>query len=160
MKTTHYFLTTAILFASLSMTGCKEEKDADTSFTVEKLNQSNNDFAKTLVAKNADAAANMYTEDGSLLNPNEPTIKGRANIKKDFQGLINNGLVDLTINIDESGSADDLGYQIGNYELKFKDSTGNIAAFKGRFTEILKRDKDGKWLVNSTMFNSAEPAAK
>ena len=83
MKTTTKFLALTVVVLLLSVTACKEETKTAPSkpATIEELGQMNRDFAKALVAKDATAAANLYTENASLLPPNEPMVTGRENIK-------------------------------------------------------------------------------
>jgi len=154
MKSKNKFLFIAIVITAFSFLGCREKAKESKSATVEELGQMNRDFAKALVAKDATAAANLYDEDASLLPPNEPIVKGRANIQKYWQAGIDAGIVDASVHTIDAKSDGDLGYEIGTYELKIKDSTGNITVDKGKYTELLKRDSSGKWMSIYGMWNS------
>lgn len=71
------------LFFALS--SCNE---APKSATAEELSQMNRDFVKALNVKDAVAVANCYTEDATVLSPNEAPVKRRANIQKYWEGAI------------------------------------------------------------------------
>ncbi len=141
-------------------TGCKEEKPVIKSATMEQLGQPNRDFAAALIKKDAQSAANIYTEEASILPPNEPIIIGRENIKKYWEGLIEAGLIDVKVQTLDAKSDGDLGYEIGSYELKFQDSTGKTYLDKGKYTEILKRKPDGNWVSIFGMWSADSPEPK
>jgi ketosteroid isomerase-like protein len=159
-KTTLSPFVAIILLIALSIIGCKGKTTEHKSATVEELGQMNRDFAKALVAKDAAAAANLYAKDASLLPPNEPIVNGRANIQKYWQAGIDAGIVGASVHTIDARSDGDLGYEIGTFELKFKDSTGNISVEKGKYTELLKRDSSGKWMSIYGMWNSDSAAEK
>lgn len=126
--------------------------------TVEELGQMNRDFAKALVAKDAIAAANLYDENASLLPPNEPIVTGRANIQKYWQTAIDSGLISASVKTIAASSDGDLGYEIGTFELKFQGKDGVIITDIGKFTEVLKRNSEGKWMSIYGMWSANEPA--
>ncbi|HXH86467.1 MAG TPA: DUF4440 domain-containing protein [Nitrospira sp.] len=159
MKTTIRLTTFAavVILSSLAMIACKQSV-VSKSATVEELGQMNRDFAKALLAKNAAAAAMLYDENSSLLPPNEPIVTGRAKIQEYWQGLIDTGIVDVSVHTIDARSDGDLGYEIGAYELKLAGKDGKTTTDKGKYTEILKRDPNGKWISICGMWNSNEPA--
>jgi uncharacterized protein (TIGR02246 family) len=160
MKSKTTFLFIAIALATFSFLGCQEKSPENKSATMEELGQMNRDFVKALTAHDAAAAANLYAEDASLLPPNEPIVKGRANIQKYWQAGIDAGIVDASVQTIDAKSHGDLGYEIGRFEMQIKDSTGNITVEKGKFTEILKRNAEGKWMSIYGMWSTDAPAAK
>jgi ketosteroid isomerase-like protein len=127
--------------------------------TVEELGQMNRNFAKALVAKDANAAANLYTENASLLPPNEPIVTGRENIKNYWQGAIDAGLIAASVKTIDAGSDGDLAYEIGTFELKFQAVDGTIITDIGKYTELLKRNSEGKWMSIYGMWSNNEPAS-
>jgi ketosteroid isomerase-like protein len=117
--------------------------------TAEELSQMNRDFVKALNAKDAVAAAKCYTEDAMILPPNEAPVKGRANIQKYWEGAIA-----AEVATAETGSNGDLGYEIRRLQMKIKMPDGKIIVERGKYTELLKRGADGKWLSTHGMWNS------
>ena len=75
----------------------------------------NRDFAKALNAKNAVAAANCYTEDATILPPNEAPVTGRANIQKYWEGALAAGAFDVHVATISTNSNKDLGYEVGRF---------------------------------------------
>ncbi len=115
---------------------------------------------KALLAKDALAASNCYAEDATILPPNEPIVTGRANLQKYWQDFIDAGLVDGSVSTIATGSNGDLGYEIGTAELKMKGADGKISIEKIKYTELLKRNAEGKWVSIYGMWNQVpEPTA-
>lgn len=121
--------------------------------TAEDLSQMNRDFAKALNNKDAVAAANLYTEDATELPPNEAPITGRDKIQQYWQAAIDAGTFNVSVATTATGSNGDLGYEVGRYELSIKDSTGKITTEHGKYIELLKREKDGKWKSTHGIWN-------
>lgn len=156
MNTKKNFLRFGIvaLFLIFSATSCNEQPKPA---TVHELGQMNRDFAKALIAKDAAAAASVYDENASLLPPNEPIITGRANIQAYWQGAIDAGLIDAKVETIAAGSDGNLGYEIGTFELKLQLEDGSIMVDKGKYTEILQRNAEGKWISLYGMWSANEP---
>ena len=143
---------TILLF--IAMTGCTEKTESDKPATPEELSQMNKDFAKALNDKDAVAASLLYSEDASLLPPNEPIVTGRENIKKYWQAFIDAGITNVSVSTISTGSNGDLGYQIGRFQLSYPGADGKMIVEKGKFTELLKRTTDGKWISIYGIWNS------
>ncbi|MGC1203809.1 MAG: DUF4440 domain-containing protein [Flavobacteriaceae bacterium] len=160
MKTAKFTCLILTLLLASSLMSCKEKEtttvEPKKSATVEELGQMNRDFAKALLAKDATAAANAYSETASLLPPNEPIVTGRENIKNYWQGAIDAGLITASVKTIDAASDGDLGYEIGTFELKFQAEDGSIITDIGKYTEILKRDTDGKWVSIYGMWSANE----
>ena len=131
-------------------TGHEEAKPA----TAEELSQMNRDFAKALNDKDAVAAANCYTEDATVLPPNEAPVSGRANIQKYWEVAVAAGAFDVKVASISTGSNGDLGYETGRFQMSTKDSTGKVVTENGKYIELLKRGADGKWKSTHGIWNT------
>jgi uncharacterized protein (TIGR02246 family) len=148
-----------LLFGSV-MTGCNNQSETNKSATAEELSQMNRDFAAALNNKDAVAAANCYTEDATVLPPNEAPVSGRANIQKYWEGAIAAGAFDVAVATISTGSNGDLGYEIGRFQMSIKDSTGKVTTESGKYIELLKRGEDGKWKSTHGIWNTDTLALK
>lgn len=157
MKKTTFF--TASAMGILLFAACRQTPTVKPA-TAEELSQMNRDFVKALNAKDAVAAANCYTEDAMLLPPNEAPVKGRANIQKYWEGAIAAGAYDAEVATTTTGSDGDLGYEIGRLQMKIKMPDGQIITERGKYTELLRRGADGKWLSTMGMWNTDTLALK
>ena len=156
MKTQTNFvqLTVIAVLLFVIMIGCTEKTQAPEAATTEELSQMNKDFAKALNNKDAMAASLLYSEDASLLPPNEPIVTGRENIKKYWQAALDAGTTDVSVSTISTGSNGDLGYEIGRFQLSYPGADGKMIVEKGKFTEILKRTADGNWISIYGMWSS------
>ena len=144
----------------LIVAGCNapaKEKPA----TAEELSQVNRDFAKAMNAKDASAAANCYADNAVILPPGQPNVTGREAIQKYWQGFLDGaGFVDASVSTVATGSNGDVGYEIGTADLHLKGPDGKIVTEKIKYSIVLKRNAEGKWLQTYDMWNSvAEPVA-
>jgi uncharacterized protein (TIGR02246 family) len=141
------------LLIILSILGSCNNADKSKPATSEELSQMNRDFVKALNAKDAVAAANCYTEDATLLPPNEAPVTGRANIQKYWEGAIAAGAFDVDVASISTSSNGDLGYDVGRFQMSTKDSAGKVTTEHGKYIELLKLDKDGKWKSTHGIWN-------
>ncbi|WP_163712672.1 YybH family protein [Mangrovibacterium lignilyticum] len=164
METTSKIVTllaTALVLSTL-LSCSQQSKDSKVaelpqSATVEELGQMNRDFAKALTAKDALAAANLYDENASLLPPNEPIVTGRTNIQAYWQGAIDAGIIDASVKTIDAKSNGDLAYEIGTFTLRFSGAANDTIVEVGKYTEILKRNEEGKWISTYGMWSSNDP---
>lgn len=137
-----------VLLALTLFVGCTNSDKSSTKnlkpVTEEELSQMNRDFVKALNAKDGVAAANCYTEDATILPPNEAPVKGRANIQKYWESAIAAGVFDAEVATTETGSNGDLGFEIGRLQMKTKMPDGKVVVERGKYIELLKRGADGK----------------
>lgn len=164
MKTTTKIFTLLFITVVLSTTfSCKQEnknsKKAVISkpATFEELGQMNRDFAKALNAKDALAAAVVYSENASILPPNESIVTGRANIQAYWQGAIDAGIIDATVKTIDAKSEGNLGYEIGTFTMRFHGANNDTIVEVGKYTEILERNEEGYWISTYGMWSSNAP---
>ena len=153
-NTKFLLLTIIVILLFVAMIGCKEKTETPKTATPEELSQMNKDFAQALNNKDAEAASLLYAEDATLLPPNEPIVTGRENIKKYWQGALDAGTTDASVSTISTGSDGDLGYEIGRFTLSYPGPDGKMIVEKGKYTEILKRTPDGKWISIYGIWNS------
>lgn len=160
MKTNPFAPILAVAVALfLVMAGCNAPASKAPA-TPDELSQMNRDFAKALNARDAAAAAKCYTENATLLPPGEPLVTGQAAIQKYWQGFLDAGYVDGSVSTIMTGSDGNVGYEIGTADLRMKVPDGKIITEKVRYTELLKRNADGKWMSTHGMWQPvAAPAA-
>jgi uncharacterized protein (TIGR02246 family) len=149
-----------IILSFSVMTGCNNQNESNKTATADELSQMNRDFATALNNKDAMAAANCYTEDATVLPPNEAPVSGRDNIQKYWEGAIAAGAFDVAVATISTGSNGDLGYEIGRFQMSIKDSTGKVTTERGKYIELLKRGEDGKWKSTHGIWNTDTLALK
>ena len=102
------------------------------------------DYETGWKAGDAAALARLFTEDGFVLSPGQPPVKGRAAIQKLYNGKGS----PLSLRAFAYAMHGDVGYIIGGY------SSEPGMPDDGKFTLTLRKDEHGRWLIVSDMDNS------
>ena len=109
------------------------------------------DYEGAWSKKDAVGLAKLFAEDGFVLAPGSPMVRGREGIERHYRG--SGGPLSLrAVAYATEGS---VGYIIGAFSAR-----AGIAD-QGKFTLILRRDGAGKWWIVSDMDNgNGRPALK
>ncbi|MBS0660933.1 MAG: DUF4440 domain-containing protein [Verrucomicrobia bacterium] len=102
------------------------------------------DYEKAWTAKDAAALAKLFVADGFALPNGLPAVRGTAALEKFYT---TSGGSPLALRALAFGTSGDLGYILGGYA----DGPGQPDI--GKFTLVLKRGSDGRWLILSDMDN-------
>lgn len=94
--------------------------------------------------------AQLFAEDGFVLSPENPAVRGRAAIRQFYSGP--GGL--LWLRAIAFATEGNVGYIIGGYS----DRPG--VPDHGKFTLTLRKDASGRWLIVSDMDNGNTPLPK
>lgn len=94
-------------------------------------------------AFDADALAALFSDDGFVLRPGHPPVRGREAIAKTYEGL--GGPLHLrALAFEQDGS---VAYIIGGYRGRAQGRDS------GKFVLALRRDADGNWWITADMDN-------
>ena len=151
----------ACLALMLIASGCestpKDTRAADET-TIRALDAQ---WAKSAAAKDLDATVGYYSDDASLLAPNSPIASDKQSIREAWNALLGAGasLTWQATKVDVAHSSD-LAYVVGSYQLMTNDPKGSVAADRGKFVEVWKKQADGSWKTVADIFNSDLPAQK
>jgi ketosteroid isomerase-like protein len=108
-------------------------------------------FTVYVVQHRDSMASALYAENATLMPPNQAMVQGRTAIRawiKNFPPL--KQFVASPIEINGRG---DLAYVRGTFQMLFE----NGATDRGKYLEIRRREKDGRWLAIADIFNSDLP---
>jgi ketosteroid isomerase-like protein len=154
------------LLGSLTLSfGCAAQQPAappDTRAADEAaIRKADADWSKTGEAKQLDQWMTFYTDDATLLPPNEPMATNKDAIRKSIGDLLALPGLDLKwqptkVEVSRSG---DLGYSLGTYEMTANDPAGKPFSERGKYAEVWKKQADGSWKCAVDMFSSDLPAA-
>ena len=118
------------------------------------------DWSNVAQAKQLDAWVAYYSDDATVLPPNEPIAASKDAIRKTIGDLLSLPGVNLKwqstkVEVARSG---DIGYSFGTYEMSFNDPKGNPTTDHGKYVEIWKKQADGSWKCAVDTFNTDLPA--
>jgi len=101
------------------------------------------DYESAWQAKSASKLAALFAEDGFVLSPGKPPVRGRNDIEKNYQGAGG----DLSLRAYAYKTDGKVGFIIGGYSAK------KGTPDEGKFTLTLVKAADGRWLIMSDMDN-------
>ena len=105
------------------------------------------DYESRWAAKDAAGLSRLFAEDGFILRPGNPPVRGRAAIEEAYKG--HGG--PLHLRALAFSHADSVGYIIGAYAEKAGDPD------IGKFILTLKKDAQGRWMITADMDNGNTP---
>jgi ketosteroid isomerase-like protein len=106
------------------------------------------DYEQAWRTGDAKALAGLFSEDGFILQSNQPPARGRAAIEAAYAGQ---GSSPLRLRALAYAAEETTGYIIGAYTY------GNNVGDTGKFTLTLKRVAGGPWMIVSDMDNTNAP---
>jgi ketosteroid isomerase-like protein len=142
----------ATSFTSCTMSGGSVLSEADKAAISKATNDINQAFNAT---KDYKAYANAYyAEDATILYPNSEAVKGRDAIIANLSNFGSTMNVFPTI-LDINGK-DDLAYVYGTVKM---ETDVRVELDHGKYLEIWKKQKDGRWQVIYDIYNTSIPMA-
>lgn len=102
------------------------------------------DYEQEWEAGNVTALARLFTEDGFVLRPGHPPVRGRAAIEESYRGASG----DLHLRALAYSAEGSVGYIIGAFAYGSADAPDG-----GKFILTLRRGADGRWLITADMDN-------
>jgi ketosteroid isomerase-like protein len=133
-----------------------QQSDAETA-----IRKADMDWAKAAQTKKVDAWMAYYSDDATILPPNEKAAASPAAMRKSIGDLL--GSPDLSIlwepNKVEVAKSGELGYSYGSYHLNFSGPGGKPIEDRGKYLEVWKKQKDGSWKCSVDMWSSDLPPA-
>lgn len=106
------------------------------------------DYEQAWRAGDPAALAALFSDDGFILQPGRPPVRGRSRIKSAYEGQ-GGGALNLRALAFMVG--DSVGFIVGAYGY------GDAARDMGKFTLTLRRGAGGRWLIFSDMDNGISP---
>lgn len=143
------------------LAGCNAQADHRAPLDDEQaINAMYDRFSHAYATLDPDVVANLYTTDALYLSGTSAISKGRTAIRANFASFFERSRrdnIELAISfrsVDRSFD-DDLAFDVGYYQITFKEATGNTRTSVGKFVVVLKKQTDGSWQFHVDGYNSA-----
>ena len=165
MKQSQGRIVIATLFFGTLILGCAQQQPtappdtrAADEAAIRKLDM---DWSNAAQTKQVDAWVAFYSDDATVLPPDEPMASGKDGIRKSIGDLLALPGLNLKwepkkIEVSKSG---DMAYSLGTYEMALNDPKGNPIMDRGKYVEVWKKQADGSWKCAVDTFNSDLPPA-
>jgi uncharacterized protein (TIGR02246 family) len=114
----------------------------------------NKQFTDAFGRGDAAGLANLYTVGGQLLPPHSEVVAGRDAIRAFWQGALDAGLKDATLDTVEVDYAGESAVEVGRYTLR---GEGGQIADVGKYVVVWKSEGGG-WKLHRDVWNTSRPA--
>jgi len=106
-----------------------------------------------------DTFVNRILDDANLLPPDAPMARGKEAIRGVIAMLeaVPGYSITWSAAAADVGSAGDLGYTMGTYEITMEGPEGTPVRIDGKYLTVWKKQADGAWMVTLDMFNADGP---
>lgn len=115
----------------------------------------NQHFMDAFGRGDAAGLATLYTAGGQLLPPNSAVVAGRDAIRAFWQGAMDLGLKQATLDTVEVEGTSDTAVEVGTYTLR---AAGGQVADTGKYVVVWKTE-GGIWRLHRDIWNTSQPAA-
>ena len=112
------------------------------------------DWSNAAVAKNVDAVASFYAEDGVAYPPNAPIAVGRAAARTVWAANFAVPGFQISWKANAAGVAKSLGWTAGTYQASFNAPDGKKMVENGKYVTVWRKGADGKWKAIHDIWNS------
>jgi uncharacterized protein (TIGR02246 family) len=154
------FPTYALLFVlglSLALLSCAQPEEWDVAAVRKVIEETNAKFTEAFNRGDAAGVAALYTDDATVMPPNDEMVKGRQGIQDLLNGFMQMGGKDLTLTtVDVSGSGN-TAYEIGKYSFTLQPEGQAAMTDSGKYVVVWKRQADGTWKLHVDIWNSDMP---
>ena len=108
------------------------------------IKSANAKWDATFNAADADALAQLYTADATLVPPTGTTIQGTAAIREFWSGLFTAGFKAHKIELVSTREEDKLTIVVGKWQATGPDENGVPKQYGGQLVNILEAQADGQ----------------
>lgn len=144
--------------------GCTQiNKDADVEADIAAINELYDQYCIHANAGDLDNFLSLWEDNAIRMEPDNPSIIGKENIRKFFQVSFELFSINVAIYGDtEIQISEDMAFSRGTYTLSLTPKEGGPTThIDGKWLDILKRQTDGSWKIYIDMVNfNASPVVK
>jgi ketosteroid isomerase-like protein len=138
----------ALLLCALLAAACESPKAARLRADKAEVEARLQHYSALMLAMDSPGIAAMFAQDGEMVNPSRPPIRGPAAIEKYLSGFSD---FHVLSNVDEPLSIvidGDSALQTGTYRQSVRSPQGKVFETSGRFEIAWVRDSSGEWLLS------------
>ena len=106
-------------------------------------------FSDAFTRQDPVAIAAMYTTDATLLPPDSEMMRGRDAIQNFWQGAMNMGIKEASLETVSVESRDDLAYEVGKFRMSMEV---DAASMTGKYVVVWKVEGDA-WRMHVDIWN-------
>jgi len=142
-----------VLLAGIGASFAQKSNGSADEQAIRKLDK---EWSAAAQSKDVSKTVSYYAEDASAFPFNAPIATGKEQIQKVWTGLMAMPGFSLSFAPTkiEAAKSGDLAYDVGTFELKFNDASGNPTTEVGKYVVVWKKQPDKRWKVAADIFNT------
>jgi len=143
------------------MTACSSNVPTSQNADVAAVRSVEIAWVKDIATKDVDKFASYYSDDASVLLPNQMMITGKDNIKAALKPMLADPNFALTFQSTRgvASKSGDFVYVIGTYSMTSSSPRDQKPVTdQGKYLTVFKKQADGSWKAAADMVNSDLPA--
>lgn len=119
-----------------------------------KITQINAQFDQAFNTKNAAGIGALYADNAVVMPaPAGEPVVGAANVAAFFNGLIQAGVIEHKLTMDEAVEDGNLAYQRGKWAAAMLSENGEKQTFGGNVHLVYRKQADGNWKAVTHIWN-------
>lgn len=138
-----------LAFGAMSNVNASQPSPQEAQSAAAKLGQL---YDSNYAAKNADAMAQLYSEDGTLVSPSGKIIKGRAALRQYYENRFSSGAKEHHIHVIDASVQGNGGFSIAEFSVEVPKGDGTFRRETGHIIAVYVKDSGG-W-----HFRAVEPS--
>ncbi len=147
MNRTKWFLAGSAVVIALSVGGCSSSNSASSGLAdAGTLDETLDRYEKLILKMDNDGLADLFAEDGELVNPGEPVVKGREAIRKFLKTFTEYKVLEESMHADSTVIMGTKAMQVVHFHQKVTIPNGQTLDVSGRI-KINWVARDGKWFI-------------
>jgi uncharacterized protein (TIGR02246 family) len=152
-----FVLSVAAALAACSSPSLQSGQPADTRASdAAAIRAADAEWGQAMQAKDVDKSVSFYADDAILLGDKGPAMRGRENIRNEFQKMLSHpsGTVAFTNTGVEVARSGDIAWDYGTYKYTGLDKSGKPMTETGKYLTVWKKQSDGTWKAFADMDNT------
>jgi ketosteroid isomerase-like protein len=111
-------------------------------------------FANAVAEKDAKALVDWYENDGIVLTPNIPMVRGSSALGDLFQGMIDGGVQAIEFDTTDLVEDESLVVEVGRSRVHVELADGTSVTDPGKYLVVYRRQADGSLKMVFDAFSS------
>ncbi|MFQ5823866.1 MAG: YybH family protein [bacterium] len=148
-----------VLILCIALFSCvrPESEELDLVQLRKAIEETNAKFVEAFNQGDAAAVVALYTEDASILPPNNEMIQGREGVQQFWNGAMQMGIKNVALTTVDLNGSGNLVYEIGRYSLTIQPEGQEVMKDSGKYIVVWKHQEDGTWKLHTDIWNTSMP---
>jgi len=113
----------------------------------------NSEWISNFDKGNTEALMKLYTDNAIMFPPSSEILEGQAAILNYFEGMKKVGVTEYSISNVDTNINGDTAYETAIWEATRVGANGTVFNFEGNITNVLEKQKDGRWKIKLQSWN-------